>query len=209
MTPDTGVPLILDQNGEVAETIDFQSTNLQYLKYEGPVDPTYTGGWSNTFRWKDLSVNVFLTFQAGNKVRLDGQFKKRYTELDAMSKVFKDRWMHPGDEKYTNVPSIPDAMTVSRLSSKYAYSAYNYTGLRVAKGDFVRLKTISLTYRLPKYILEKTRILSDMTLTVAGSNLWLIYADKKFNGQDPEFYNTGGVAQPLARQFTVALNIGF
>ncbi len=209
LTPDTGVPLILDQNGEVAETIDFQSTNLQYLKYEGPVDPTYTGGWSNTFRWKDLSVNVFLTFQAGNKVRLDGQFKKRYTELDAMSKVFKDRWMHPGDEKYTNVPSIPDAMTVSRLSSKYAYSAYNYTGLRVAKGDFVRLKTISLTYRLPKYILEKTRILSDMTLTVAGSNLWLIYADKKFNGQDPEFYNTGGVAQPLARQFTVALNIGF
>ena len=47
------------------------------------------------------------------------------------------------------------------------------------------------------------------SLTVAGSNLWLIYADKKLNGQDPEFYNTGGVAQPLSRQFTIALNIGF
>ena len=86
---------------------------------------------------------------------------------------------------------------------------YNYSTERVAKGDFIRLKTISLTYKVPKHYLQRTKVLSDVSLTVAGSNLWLIYADKKLNGQDPEFYNTGGVAQPLSRQFTIALNIGF
>lgn len=206
---DTGVPLFVNESGEVANSVYFQSTNLDYLKYEGPVDPKYTGGWSNTFRWKDLSLNVFLTFQAGNKIRLAPTFKTSYSELDAMSDVFFDRWMQPGDEKYTNVPSIVDVLTADGFKSKYPYNSYNYSTERVAKGDFVRLKTISLTYKIPKYLLQRTKFLSDVSLTVAGSNLWLVYADKKLNGQDPEFYNTGGVAQPLARQFTIALNIGF
>ena len=65
---DTGVPLFINESGVIANSVYFQSTNLDYLKYEGPIDPEYTGGWSNTFRWKDLSLNVFLTFQAGNKI---------------------------------------------------------------------------------------------------------------------------------------------
>lgn len=206
---DSGVPLFINENGKVANSVYFQSTNLDYLTYEGPVDPKYTGGWSNTFRWKDLSLNVFLTFQAGNKIRLAPAFKTSYSELDAMSSVFFDRWMQPGDEKYTNVPSIVDVLTADGFSSKYPYNSYNYSTERVAKGDFLRLKTVSLTYKVPKHYLQRTRLLSDVSLTVAGTNLWLIYADKKLNGQDPEFYNTGGVAQPLSRQFTVALNIGF
>ena len=172
---------------------------------------------------------MFLTFQAGNKIRLAPAFKTSYSELDAMSSVFFDRWMQPGDEKYTNVPSIVDVLTADGFKSKYPYNSYNYSTERVAKGDFIRLKTISLTYKVPKHYLQRTKVLSDVSLTVvfpsgvcfiepadelvsltvAGSNLWLIYADKKLNGQDPEFYNTGGVAQPLSRQFTIALNIGF
>ena len=206
---DTGVPLFINESGVIANSVYFQSTNLDYLKYEGPIDPEYTGGWSNTFRWKDLSLNVFLTFQAGNKIRLAPAFKTSYSELDAMSSVFFDRWMQPGDEKYTNVPSIVDVLTADGFKSKYPYNSYNYSTERVAKGDFIRLKTISLTYKVPKHYLQRTKVLSDVSLTVAGSNHWLNYADKKLNGQDPEFYYTGGVAQPLSRQFTIALNIGF
>ena len=39
-------------------------------------------------------------------------------------------------------------------------------------------------------------------------NLFLIYADKKLNGQDPEFFNTGGVAAPTPKQFTLTLRLG-
>lgn len=206
---ETGVPTFINESGKESNNVYFQSTNIEHLIYEGPVDPKYTGGWSNTFRWKDLSLNVFLTYQAGNKIRLAPVFKSSYSDLDAMPQVFFDRWMQPGDEKTTNVPSIADAITKANLSGAYPYSAYNKSDQRVAKGDFLRLKTISLTYRVPKSLLLKTGFISTASLTVAGNNLWLIAADKKLNGQDPEFYNSGGVAQPIARQFTVALNVGF
>ena len=50
--------------------------------------------------------------------------------------------------------------------------------------------------------------LGNLGLKVQATNLFLLYADKKLNGQDPEFYNTGGVAVPLAKQFTFTLRIG-
>ena len=57
--------------------------------------------------------------------------------------------------------------------------------------------------------MRRTRIFKKISLTAAMSNICLLYADKRLNGQDPEFFNTGGVASPLPRQITFALNIGF
>jgi hypothetical protein len=37
----------------------------------------------------------------------------------------------------------------------------------------------------------------------------LLYSDRKLNGQDPEFFASGGVALPQPRQFTLSLNVGF
>ena len=95
------------------------------------------------------------------------------------------------------------------MSGVYPYNNYNYSDQRVAKGDFMRLKNVSLTYTLPSKIIDRWRVFSNLSVTVAATNLCLIYSDKKLNGQDPEFFNSGGVAQPLQRQFTMALNIGF
>jgi hypothetical protein len=39
--------------------------------------------------------------------------------------------------------------------------------------------------------------------------MWLIYSDKKLQGQDPEFFNAGGVAQPIQKQITVSLKLTF
>ena len=50
--------------------------------------------------------------------------------------------------------------------------------------------------------------ISNLSLKLQATNLFLIYADKKLNGQDPEFVNTGGVASPVPRQFTLTLRLG-
>ena len=50
--------------------------------------------------------------------------------------------------------------------------------------------------------------LSNLSLKLQATNLFLIYADKKLNGQDPEFFNTGGVAVPVPKQFTLTLRMG-
>jgi hypothetical protein len=47
-----------------------------------------------------------------------------------------------------------------------------------------------------------------MSVTAAAINPWLIYADEKLKGQDPEFFNAGGVAMPVQKQFTLSLKVG-
>ncbi len=211
LDPKTGIPTFVDHNGESNQYhVYLQSTNTAHLKYEGAVEPTYVGGFGNNFSWRGLRLNVFFTFQGGNKIRLNPVFKTSYTDLDAMSSVFLDRWLVPGEENVTNVPSIVDSyVKSSELSSIYPYNNYNYSDQRVAKGDFMRLKNVSLTYTLPSNVIDKMKIFNSLSLTFAATNLCLIYADKKLNGQDPEFFNSGGVAQPLQRQFTLSLNVGF
>ncbi|MCD8101019.1 MAG: SusC/RagA family TonB-linked outer membrane protein [Alistipes sp.] len=190
--------------------INFQSTeDLDWLHYDGPTDAPYTGGFNNTFKYKNFSLGVFMTYGFGNKIRMTPVFKSSYSDLDSHSRVFKNRWMIPGDELTTDVPvlaSYRQTQDINYLSR--AYNAYNYSTARVAKGDFIRLKEVSLTYDLPSAWVSKMKM-SNMSLRFSGTNLLLLYADKKLNGQDPEYYQSGGVSSPLAKQFTFTLRFGF
>ena len=207
---DEGLPQFINENGDVTVSdINFQEfENLDYLKYEGPIDPTITGGFGNIFKYKDFTLNVFLTYAFGNVVRLDQVFSSAYSDETAMPKEFANRWVMPGDEQYTDIPTIASRrQAYEDTQLAVAYNAYNYSTARVAKGDFIRLKEISLTYNLPKVVLEKLRLRS-ASLKLQATNLWLIYADKALNGQDPEFMNSGGVAIPQPRQFTFTVRFG-
>lgn len=204
---DEGLPLVINEDGKVTSTdINFQEfEKTDFLKYEGPTDPTITGGFGNVLSWKNFRLNLFMTYSFGNKIRLDPVFAAAYDDLTAMPKEFKNRWVMPGDERYTTIPVIASR----RLAKKYdyisrAYSAYNYSTERIADGGFIRLKEVSLTYDLPQSFLEKIRF-SSASIKVQATNLWLIYSDKKLNGQDPEFFNAGGVATPSPKQFTFTL----
>lgn len=205
-----GLPIIINEAGEETTTdINFQEwNNLDFLKYEGPVDAPYTGGFNNTASWKNLSLNVFFTYAFGSVVRLDPTFAVAYSDLDAMPREFMDRWVQPGDEKVTNVPAIASARQYhNNKDIRYGYNAYNYSTARIAKGDFIRLKEIALTWEFPKSWTRALRI-NTASLKLAATDLWLCYSDKKLQGQDPEFVNSGGVANPNPKQFTFTLRFG-
>ena len=114
----------------------------------------------------------------------------------------------PGDEAYTTIPVIASKRQyyIDSYISR-GYNAYNYSTERVADGGFIRLKEISLTYDLPKGVLKALR-LNSASLKLAATNIALLYADKKLNGQDPEFYNSGGVASPNPKQVTFTVRFG-
>jgi hypothetical protein len=69
------------------------------------------------------------------------------------------------------------------------------------------LKTVSLTYQLGKAALSRVGF-NAASVTIAAINPWLIYSDAKLKGQDPEFFNSGGVAMPVQKQFTLSLKVG-
>ena len=204
-----GLPTFINQDGNLTTSDhDFQSYVLDHLVYEGPTDPTITGSLGNTFTYKNLHLNVFASYSFGNVVRLDPVFRSSYSDLDAMPKEFNDRWVVGGDELKTNIPVLADRrMNQADPYLSYAYNAYNYSTARIAKGDFIRMKEISLSYDVPASWINPLGI-NSLNLKLQGTNLFLIYADSKLNGQDPEFFNTGGVAVPMARQFTFTLRAG-
>jgi TonB-linked SusC/RagA family outer membrane protein len=207
-----GLPLFINEKKEeTTSDINLQERDpekLDFLKYEGPTDPTTSGGFENTFTYKNFRLNLFITYAFGNKVRLDPVFNSSYSDLVSLPKEFKNRWTLPGDEQFTQIPVI-----ASRIQSaqdtylKTAYNAYNYSTARIADGGFIRMKDISLSYDFTPKVLEQLR-LSTLQLKIQATNLFLLYADKKLNGQDPEFVNSGGVAAPMPRQFTLTLRLG-
>ena len=209
---DKGIPSFYadaEHTQKLPINVNFQQREgLDFLKYEGSVDPTDYGSLGNTFSYKGLKLNVFLTYSLGNVVRLDPIFKDHYSDLSSMPREFENRWIRPGDEDKTNIPTIiskREHYTTNDLNK--VYNAYNYSDVRIAKGDFVRLKEISLSYDLPKAWAKKLSV-HDINVKLQATNLMLLYSDSKLNGQDPEFFNTGGVATPLAKQMTLTLRVG-
>ena len=207
-----GLPTFLDQDGNITSTgIYFQTQDkekLKFLEYSGSVDPTDVGSFGNIFKYKGITLNVFITYSFGNVVRLDPVFKNSYNDLNSMPKEFANRWMVPGDEAVTTIPVIASSrQNQNDTNLSYAYNAYNYSTERIAKGDFIRMKEISIGYDFPKKWISKLK-LNNLSLKLQATNLFLIYADKKLNGQDPEFFNTGGVATPMPKQFTMTLRLG-
>jgi hypothetical protein len=158
--------------------------------------------------WKNFKLNVFITYAFGNKVRLDPVFKAAYSDLSSMPREFTNRWELPGEELKTNIPVIAATRQYHDIANlSYAYNAYNYSTERVADGAFVRLKEVSLAYDIPQKWTKGLKI-NNMQLKMQATNLSLLYADKKLNGQDPEFFNSGGVASPVPKQFTLTLRLG-
>ena len=199
-----GTPIFVNENNEISNNVFLQSIQTNYLKYEGPVDPTFNGGFYNNFNYKNLNLSFLVTYSAGNKVRLNPIYKNQYSELDAVSYDFLDRFLAP----YENLsPSIATSRTSSRLPGDQVYNAYNYTDQRVADGGFIRMKQVTLGYQFPKKFFGKS-IFNNLSLNLVANNLFLIYSDPKLNGQDPEFYGSGGVALPIPRQFTLSIKAG-
>ncbi|MEO6819499.1 MAG: SusC/RagA family TonB-linked outer membrane protein [Ginsengibacter sp.] len=214
-----GTPVFKDETGQVSNNVYFQASKFtnnkgeevpidSILKYQGPVTPTLTGGFTNTIKFRNLSLNFFISFQTGNKILLTPTLKNAYTDLDAFPKEFNNRFAQPGDAMNTTFPVIMDKLVASRDGGSNLYNSYNYSTERVVNGDFVRLQTVSLRYAFSNKIVDRLK-LSSLSVMGAANNLWLIASDKRLFGQDPEFFNSGGVAQPVSKQFTFTLQVGF
>jgi TonB-linked SusC/RagA family outer membrane protein len=172
----------------------------------GSAIPKYTGGFTNTFRYKAFDLTAFFNFSYGNKIWLQTlQFTENVTQsgFNKTTNVL-NYWKNPGDKAFA-----------PKLSSATATTRFNQAStLQLMDGSYARLKTLSLGYTLPKTWLDQIHIKSARWY-VAAQNLFIIQ-DKNFRGPDAEVSASGAgqvqgesfFALPQSRTITFGLNIG-
>ena len=190
---DRGLPTFLDErNQSTIGGIRFDSRNVDFLKYAGTLIPTDKGSFSNTFHYKGISLGVVLTYSYGNVVRLR-KLSNIYTDYGNLPRELNNRWQFAGDEAKTNIPVVYTTYTQQVYGYNeviQAYNTYDYSDIRIAKGDNIRLKEISLGYTFDKDFLRETRI-RQLSVKLQATNLALLYADKRLNGDDPDYLANG------------------
>ncbi|MEC5144444.1 TonB-dependent receptor [Chitinophaga sp. 212800010-3] len=146
----------------------------------GNAMPKFYGGFSNTFTYKGFDLSILLSFQYGNDVyNLNRFFGEGGGTRDANRVLFADqlnRWQKPGD--ITDVP---------RLTAYGLNYTVDQNSRFLEDGSFLRLKTLTFGYTIPKSASERLRI-QQLRVYFTGTNLWLL---TKYTGADPESNVTG------------------
>ena len=207
---DKGLPTFLDSDGNsTVSGIRFDNRNVDFLEYSGTLIPTDKGSFSNSFSYKGLSLGIVFTYSYGNVVRLR-KLTNSYNDFWVAPRELNNRWQYPGDEQHTNIPVLYTTYMYD-LYGGYnniiqAYNTYDYSNVRVAKGDNIRLKEISIGYTFGRDFLKRNK-LRQLSVKLQGTNLALLYADKKLNGDDPD-YLANGYSPIAAKRLIFTLRVG-
>ncbi len=171
----------------------------------GPALPKWSGGWDNTIRYQNFDLNMLFFFSGGNYVYNGTKAGLRDMRSWNNSKEALTRWTKAGD--VTNIPRIVFGDNISNGSGVVMTE-------NIEKGDFLKLRTITLGYSIPKTVVDRVRI-----------NSFRIYAQvlnaftlTKYTGYDPEISANGNGngnpsvdrnSVPQARSFNIGVNVGF
>lgn len=171
--PATGNPLWYTDSSKKATTSNY---NAAARIHDGKsANPKYYGGLTNTFTFKGISLSADLYYNYGNYVWDQWAFYLSDEVSPTYGKYGLDmrRWQKPGDK--TNVPKLiyNSANFSSSTSTRFLY-----------KGDYIRLRNITLGYSLPGAI-AKTMHLNSLRIYVRATNLWTKTYDKNLT-IDPE-----------------------
>jgi hypothetical protein len=194
--PSTGELVFEDVNGDG----NYTDADRQVV---GNPNPDFTGGFTNDFSYKNLTLSVFLQFTYGNDI-YNGvrQYAENMTlgTNDNQLTTIKDRWREPGDVTY--VPKYNGKYN-NQISSQY-----------IEDGSFMRIKNVTLNYQFGNSFL-KNNFLNSASVYLKVENLYTLTG---YSGMDPEV-NYSGVGTlragtdfftyPQVRTWTAGLKFQF
>lgn len=187
---------------------------LNYLVKSGKFTPDFSGGLNMMFKYRNWSLFALFNVQWGGHARLPKLYDtdNNYGIPTPEQNVSRDlalRWRKVGDK--TNIPSIPTSeayidlpATASVASTeRKLYDMYNNSDLRVANTDFIRCRSLSLSYEfnqkwLSRIAAQRFVIKASMTNPI----MWV--SDSKWDGLDPETGNW-----PARRVTSLSLQVMF
>ncbi|MDA3879110.1 MAG: TonB-dependent receptor [Prolixibacteraceae bacterium] len=172
------------------------------IVYIGNAMPLFTGGISLNLRYKDFTLSSFFHGRFGNKVvNATRMNTENMRGANNQSTAVLKRWRHEGDD--TMIPRALYGRGYNTLGSDRF----------VEDGSFVRLKTLSLKYSLPKTVLNNWGV-DRFDIWVTGYDL---FTWTKYTGQDPEVSLSNNIymlsvdksSTPKPRRFALGVTLNF
>lgn len=193
-----GEPLFYNSDDE-ATTGPISDSDVNTLKYCGTTIPVHSGTFTNVFSYKNIELSAMLIFEAGHKLRDENVPDINMTSgrIVRTSRDISKRWRQPGDEFKTDVPRL--LFTDSDGYNSHRQDLYINSDKFVYDASNIRLRNISLAYRLPQDICNRM-MMSGIKFQFNVENVATIAFDKK------ALYSLGGKIKP---NYVFAVNLNF
>ena len=192
-------------NGEALWVTEDGSLSNNYADarkyYAGSPEPKLIGGFNTTLAWKGLSLSAFFEYKVGNYVCILNEHSYlnsdgKQMDMNQMASSL-NYWKQPGDTGCNPKPIAGNATnSATALSDRW-----------LERGDYLRIKDVTLSYSLPKVALDKIHV-KGLRLFVSGLNL---YCFNDVNFWDPEMgvSGTGAGIYPLTKSFVGGVELSF
>jgi outer membrane receptor protein involved in Fe transport len=199
-----GYPVILDQDGNEMAKFDAEGnpTEVTYtstlkgtdaLVNMGTFVPIHTGSLTLNLRWRELELNTLFIFSGGNKLRLD------VTDMNSYQMTTE----HVNDHTVKHFYEMPTGSVAQQNASTFS-EWWRYSDQQVKSADYMKLRSINLSYHLPDAIIKQLHI-GPTRLTLQVNNLF--YWSAAGHDIDPESYSVKTGTRTLQQPKTIS--IGF
>ncbi|MCL7987965.1 TonB-dependent receptor [Sphingobacterium sp. lm-10] len=221
VNPENGARIFIDNQGREVQYQHLRGANSYTLVENGQAVsatsvtsatellgntiPTWFGGFNNTFAYKSWDMALNFTFSGGNYIYNGSRAGLLDQRIWNNSTEALNAWTPENTST-----DIPKAVYSDNVSNGSAF----LIDANVEKGDFLRLQTATLGYRLPQSAFGRSGI-SSVRFYVQANNLFLLTG---YTGVDPEISSNGnsnvssGIERnsiPQGRQFSLGVNVGF
>lgn len=216
-------PDYLKETGNIIPATNGNVSNNRFLHKDKSGIPTYFGGLTNTMAYKDFEFNFTFSFQGGNYIynQAEALTTNVGEGMHVLSEDLVDNYWTSGNKDadyqalrwnntftYTNEDGEETTKTFSTNTDRFLY-----------KGDYIRLRTISLAYNLPNAVVQKLKM-NNIRVYVSAHNLLTF---TKYPGLDPEIVNAASSARdrnllqgvagttvlPQVKTFAAGINVTF
>lgn len=221
--PETGQILLENKDGEgvtIEELLQMTPTGDGYYDYGisaadqerelysyiGTSDAPYTGGFMNTFNYRNWELNLNFSYNLGAHVKTTPSY---YMEVDParnLNRDILDRWTPENKDGKFPALATPNRNPADYRAFTDKRNLYNSLDIWVKKLSYVRLQNIRLAYHIPSEWLHKVNI-GGATVGLEARNLFVFGSSYK-NYMDPEsmgnLYST-----PIPKSVTFNLSLNF
>ena len=172
----------------------------------GNREPKFQGGWNNTLTWKNFTFNMLWEFRVGGHVYNGTQYamtvagtsklteNRDYLRVDGVvqtggtkdNPIYEDRTFEFEAGKtyqYNGKEASGETIINDYWQTYYAKESANF----MKEVNSLRLRTVSLSYEMPKSLLAKSKFIQRAVFTATANNVLLF---TNYDG-DPEVAAAG------------------